>query len=874
MLLQHFPKLGLAGDRSKKADHTVSLSSMVGRKLGSYEVVEKLGEGGMGEVWRARDARLNRSVAVKVLPAGMADDPARRQRFEQEARALAALNHPNVVAVYDVGQSDGQAYLVSELVDGESLRKLIERGPVSGRKLIDIAVQSAEGIAAAHSLGIIHRDLKPENIMLTRDGRVKVLDFGLAKQNLAGGEEAATVLLSQPGMVFGTVGYMSPEQVRGEPVDARSDLFSLGCVIYELTAGRRPFEGKSVADTMSAILTQDPEPLSGPPALDAIVRRCVEKDPARRFQSASDLAFALRSLSGTSGSVMTPAVVAQRRWPRWMLWPVSGLAVLILLVLGYYAGTRRSLPPPKFQRITFREGRVSSARFAPDGHSVLYSANWDGGPNRVYWAAPGNPESLDLGFGDASLLSISSKGDAAFLVGPFLPDGSGTLSRNSISGGQPRQLLEHVLLADWSPDGSELAVVRRVEGKNRLEYPVGNVLFETVWGPFNIRVSPDGRLVAFTTYDNGSSIAVYSVDRNGGKPKRLGVVSGQTTSVEASSLCWTHDGKEIWFRSFDTSDWNTIHAIGLSGKQRVAARFPGRVALFDIAADGRMLFSSDTGRMGIRALSPGAAEERDASILDAAQLRGISEDGSVLLANTSGESGGAKGSIYFRRLDGSAPVRLGDGVAFALSPEGKWLTGYSSRDVSLRKFILMPTGPGETLEITIPSLGRGAIVGWLGSDETYLVEGMLPNEKSWRFFSWNRRTGELRPLTPEIPDGFPVVSPDRRHFMTSCGDSEWCFYSTESGGRMDVECLTPHDRPIGWRADNQSVYVMTHHDQNGTMPISIIDIQTGQRTPWKVLRPPMAVDEVSNPFITPDGRAYAYNFTYVRSQLYLGEGVR
>jgi WD40 repeat protein len=853
---------------------------MVGRKLGSYEVVEKLGEGGMGEVWRARDARLNRSVALKVLPTGMADDPTRRQRFEQEARALAALNHPNVVAVYDVGQSDGQAYLVSELVDGESLRKMIERGPVAGRKLIDIAVQAAEGIAAAHSLGIIHRDLKPENIMLTRDGRVKVLDFGLAKQNLAGGEEAATVLLSQPGMVFGTVGYMSPEQVRGEPVDARSDLFSLGCVIYELAAGRRPFEGKSVADTMSAILTQDAEPLPGPPALDAIVRRCLEKDPARRFQSASDLAFALRSVSGISTAQPTVAqtvaqtIVVRRLWPRVVWWAAVTAAAAAFIAVGYYTRARLEPPPPRYQRLTFREGRVSSARFAPDGRSVLYSANWDGGPNRVYWAAPGNPESLDLGFGDASLLSISPKGDAAFLVGPFLPDGSGTLSRNSISGGQPRQLLEHVLLADWSPDGSELAVVRRVEGKNRLEYPIGNVLFETVWGPFNIRVSPDGRLVAFTTYDNGSSIALYIADRNAGKSKKLGVISGQTTSVEASSLCWTHDGKEIWFRSFDTNDWNTIQAIGLNGKQRAIARFPGRVALFDIAADGRMLFSSDTGRMGIRTLSPGAAEERDASILDAAELRGISEDGSVILANTRGESGGAKGSIYLRRLDGSAPVRLGDGVAFALSADGKWLTGYSSRDVARRTFILMPTGPGETHEITIPSLAQGVIVGWLGSDETYLVEGLLPKEKSWRFFSWNRRSGDLRPLTPDIPDGFPVVSPDRRHFMTQCGDSEWCFFSTEDGGRMGVECLTPHDRPIGWRADNRSVYVMTHHDQNGTMPISIVELQTGQRTPWKVLRPPMAVDEVSNPFITPDGRAYAYNFTYVRSQLYLGEGVR
>jgi hypothetical protein len=314
----------------------------------------------------------------------------------------------------------------------------------------------------------------------------------------------------------------------------------------------------------------------------------------------------------------------------------------------------------------------------------------------------------------------------------------------------------------------------------------------------------------------------------------------------------------------------------LDGQQRVVARFPGRLALFDIAADGRMLFSSDTGRMGIRTLPPGASEERDASILDAAELRGISQDGGVLLANTSGESGGPKGSIYLRRLDGSAPVRLGDGAAFALSPDGKWVTGYSSRDVAIRRFILMPTGPGETLDITIPALARnrGVIVGWLAGDDQYLVGGVLPSEKSWRFFSWNRTTQALRPLTPEVPDAFPMVSPDRRQFMTQCGEREWCVFSSEGGGRMAISGLTPHDRPVGWRADNRSVYVMTHHDQNGMLPVSIIDLQTGKRTPWKELHPPMAVDEVANPFITPDGRAYAYNYTYVRSQLYLGEGVR
>ena len=272
---------------------------MTGRKLGNYDILDKLGEGGMGQVWRAKDARLNRSVAVKILPPDVAGDTVRRERFEQEARALGALNHPNIVAVYDIGQSDGQAYIVSELVEGEALRAVIERGPITGRKLLDIATQTADGIAAAHALGIVHRDLKPENIMLSRDGRVKVLDFGLAKQNAPiTTEDTATIALSSPGMVLGTVGYMSPEQVRGEPVDARSDIFSFGCVLYEMASGKQPFGGKSAADVMSAVLREDPPDLdaSVPPALGAILHRCLEKDPARRFQSAADLAFALRSI--------------------------------------------------------------------------------------------------------------------------------------------------------------------------------------------------------------------------------------------------------------------------------------------------------------------------------------------------------------------------------------------------------------------------------------------------------------------------------------------------------------------------------------------------------------------------------------------------
>jgi eukaryotic-like serine/threonine-protein kinase len=856
---------------------------MTGQKLGHYEILDKIGEGGMGQVWRARDARLNRSVAIKILPAEVAGDPVRRQRFEQEARALGALNHPNIVSVYDIGQSDGRAYIVSELVEGESLRSAVERGPISGRRLIEIATQIAEAIAAAHALGIVHRDLKPENIMVSgpqtsAPGRVKVLDFGLAKHNAAqaegpSGPDAATVLLSQPGLVLGTVGYMSPEQVRGEDVDARSDIFSFGCVLYEMTTGKRAFDGGSAADVMSAVLREEPREVSSdapsgaaaalPPALQAIVRRCLEKNPAQRFQSAADLAFALRSLATLTGSqppaTPAPAAVSPKRRRKPSHFIAAGMVGLAIFAGGYVARDRLS-GPLEFSRVTFREGRVTNARFGPEGKTVIYSASWEGGEPGIYVSSVGNPESRDLGLPDARLLAVSSKGDLAFLTGTIFPDGSGTLARNSISGGQTRELLEHVRLADWSPDGSELAVVRQVEGKGRLEYPVGKMLTETIYGPFGIRISPDGRKVAFTTYGNGSSIAIYTADR-AGQVHRVGVVSGQTTGIESGELAWSHDGREIWFRSFDSSGRNTIYAIGLDGKRRVAARFPGYLALYDIAADGRILFSSNNVRKGIRGLAPGATEEHDLSVLESSDLKGISDDGTAILAEALGEGGGPTGSIYLRHTDGSPPLRLGDGVALALSPDGKWVTGYSSQESAMRKFIVMPTGAGETVEFHVPQLsdGRAVITGWLEGEENYLVLGKTPQAKGWQFFAWNARAKTLIPVTPpNAPDDVPLVSPDRRWFLLPCAVGIACIYSVSGGDPKPVPGLTPHDKPVAWRADGKAVYVVTHHNDNRMMPITLIDLENGNRTPWKELRPAIPVDQVMSPKITPDGRAYAY----------------
>ncbi|HEV2444350.1 MAG TPA: hypothetical protein VGS58_00450, partial [Candidatus Sulfopaludibacter sp.] len=507
-------------------------------------------------------------------------------------------------------------------------------------------------------------------------------------------------------------------------------------------------------------------------------------------------------------------------------------------------------------------------RFAPDGQQIIYAANWDGGPDHIYLAAPGNPEGRDLGLPESRFLSVSAKGDLAFLVGPFTPDGQGTLARSSIAGGQTRELLEHVRLADWSPDGSDLAVVRHTSGGITVEYPIGQVLYKTEFSPFSLRVSPDGKQVAFTALSHGSRIALFVAGR-GDKARSIGSISSQTSSVDASALYWTQDGREIWYRSFDTNDWNTIYASDMHGKTRVVARFPSQVKLFDVAADGRVLMSTESGRLGIRGQAPGETAERDLSCLESSSLKGISNDGRLIVADVLGESAGPKGSVYLRRTDGTPPVRLSDGSALVLSPDGKWVSGYASRETPQRSYVLTPTGPGEVQ----PQTG-GIVVGWLPSGH-YLVANASGIQGRLRFSAGDPQSGNLRPVSPDgMRQDFPLPSPDGRSFLAVNSDRAWNIYSVETGEGRPLKGLTEHDSVIQWRAEGRAVYISTHHDMNEMMPVSLLDIETGKRTLWKTIQPSIPVDEITNLHITPDGRAYAYNYWFVRSELYVAEGIR
>jgi hypothetical protein len=661
-----------------------------GTKLGPYEIQSQLGTGGMGEVYRARDTRLGRDVALKILPESFALDADRLRRFEQETQAVAALNHPNILAIHDVGHHNTAPFLVSELLEGETLRLLLERGPLPQRKVIDYSAQIAKGLAAAHDKGIVHRDLKPDNLFVCRDGRIKILDFGLAKlaaKELPPEPEGATMTSANTaaGMVMGTASYMAPEQVRGEPVDARTDIFAFGAVLFEMLSGRRAFRRDTAAETMTAILKDDvaevtdlPTPIS--PALDRIMRRCLEKSPEHRFQSSKDLAFALEALTQTSGSGISGAQAALQATrstdSRRKFFGIAS-AVLVaaaMFAAGLWLGRASGFaPPPEFQQITFRAGSIGNARFTPDG-SVVYSAVWEKGQNQLYMARTDEAGARELGIKDVELLSVSKRGELAVLLNVVHLGGfakSGTLARASLSGGTPREILTDVQDADWGADGETLAVVRFAPETShwRLEYPLGKPIFDSINWISHPKISPDGKSVAFLDHENNGgddqgSVAMVGPD---GQEKKL---SSGWSSVEG--VVWAPSGDEIWFSASDSGSGENLRAVTPTGKLRTIVNVPGGMWLEDLR-QGVALMVVQQARLNIRGMPPGGKEEHELGWLGWSFLRDISRDGKKVLFEEEAEGGGPNYTVFLRDTDGSAPVRIGDGEARAISPDNKWV---------------------------------------------------------------------------------------------------------------------------------------------------------------------------------------------------------
>jgi eukaryotic-like serine/threonine-protein kinase len=830
-----------------------------GTRLGPYEILAPLGAGGMGEVYRARDTRLGRDVALKILPESLSRDADRLHRFEQEARAIAALDHPNILAIHDIGEENGSPFIVSELLDGASLRAELENGALSQRKAVEYATQIAHGLSAAHDKGITHRDLKPDNIFIRRDGRVKILDFGLAKLSANSDTEAggrtATNLATEAGVVMGTAGYMAPEQVRGAAVDSRTDIFALGATLYEMLSGQRAFRRDTAAETMTAILKEDPPELTEltpvAPGMERIVRRCLEKQPEQRFQSAKDLAFALEALSGASSKTGANAAVvggssaAPRRWT----------AIAMAAVLGFAAGglllwNLRPRPgsAPAFQQVSFDNGTIFRARIAPDGKTIAYSARLNGGAIDTYIIRQDYPGSVPAGLHGAALLSISKDGQMAVLTHPkFFAHRvwSGTLATSPMNGGAPRELLENVFEADWTPNGGDLAVIdQNASNSWRLQYPIGKILLQDPGWLSDLRLSPDGEHVAMFRHPNPPDDRgdVIVADKSG----HVHTVSSGWESL--AGLAWSSSGQEIWFSATESGEDYCIWAVTLSGHQRVVycGTSPTRIA--DVTPSGTSLISGEHNTYGMILVEHGSTPPRDITWLGAVYPR-LTRDGSGLLFTDVSSAGGNNYTVYFRKNDGSAPVLMTSGMGVDLSPDGKWALTVDNKDATLK---VIPVGPGEAHALRWDGI-RTRWARW------------FPDR--YHILLYADQSGQARSFVTDDSGAVPKPIPVRDFTVAEAGiaadgdtifdqrDRTWVLLSLKDGRTHPVTSIQPDEIPISWAEDRSHAFVASRDRLNMAVSIYKVDLSSGKRELWQVIKPSSTnfTVSVNRPAITPDG---------------------
>ena len=863
-----------------------------GFRLGPYEIVAPLGAGGMGEVYRACDTRLDRTVAIKILPPHFADDATRRQRFEREAKVVSSLNHPNICTLHDIGHQDGVDFIVMEFLEGESLAERLEKGgPLPAQQVMQYGTQLASALDKAHRSGVTHRDLKPGNIILTKTG-AKLLDFGLAKADpsasLGKTMTDATprpIPMTKMGTVIGTVPYMSPEQLDGRDADARSDIFSLGAVLYEMVTGNRPFQGQSDFSVASAILHKDPPPISGlqpltPPALERTIRVCLAKDPDERWQSASDLWNELRWISESSsqsgaapvsliardpGSQPSARVAPAKRkavrpgiaWITAALFAlIAGFAVVVALRSG------RAHKPLAFRQLNFRREAIFQAAFA--GDTIVYSAATSDNTPQIFAVRPDYPEPQPIGSRGMTLLTVSSKGELAVLLNAhylWYRLFTGTLARMTLSGGAPREIENGVRQADWSPDGSQLAIIREVAGKDRLEYPIGHVLREVSGSMSDVRFSPRGDRIAFFEHprklDDRGSVNIIDLSGNNA------VLSDGYWSLRG--LAWAPDGNEILFSASQSGGSFTIYAVTMAGKTRVAYQPPGGLNIQDIAPDGRWLASRLDFRYAAMVHNAGTVGDRDLSWLNTSHARALSQDGQTLLfAET---ALGSNYAVCLRRTDGSPVLRLGEGWPADLSPDGKWVLAIVQSVPP--KLLIYPTGAGETRQLERGRIEHYSTARWFRDGKTVLISGNEPGTGT-RFYMQDIN-GAPKAVTPEgTRDG--LISADGKSVLARGPDEKYSIYPIAGGEPQPVAALTQADILAHWSAEDKTALVY----RLAEIPFRLdrVNLATGHRTLFREFTPSdrtglLSLREI---FVTDDLRSYAYTAYYQVSSLFVSDG--
>jgi Tol biopolymer transport system component len=814
-----------------------------GTKLGPYEIVCPIGAGGMGEVYRAKDTRLGRDVAIKVLPEALAKDADRLRRFEQEARTIAALNHPNILGIHDIGTQDGTPFLVSELLEGETLRERIDAGPLPAKRAIEYGLGIAQGLAAAHDKGVVHRDLKPENVMIVRDGRVKVLDFGLAK--LVRPEEAGEVAktLTSPG------------------------------TLYEMLSGKRAFKRDTPAESMTAILREEPAELNesgwhGPIGLQRIVGRCLEKNVERRFQSASDLAFAIEALSGTGTAGVQTLTTANPRSGRWLLWVAVVTGGMALAGGMWLLGRRSSTKvPPKFERLTYQQGYLTTARFAKDGQTVVYSARWGDSPLQIYTVRMEFPQSTKVDLPSATLLGLSQSGELQIGVAPIYHTNflSGTLGQALISGGTPRVQETGVIAADYAPDGKTSALIRLANQKVQLEFPVAKIIYTTSGYLDYVRVSPNGKVVAFIEHpvfdDDRGWVAIVD---EAGNHKQL-----SKEFSTAQGLAWARDGKEIWFTANDSAD-RQLYGVTLGSQQRAILTTPQGARLMDVAADGRVLLCGEELRTEIAGIDPATGKERHGlEWFNGSGLSDISSDGKAILFD---EWGGPSGLLYmvvYRKLDGSAPTSLGEGGTPKFSPDET----VAAAPLLTRppQLALHPIGTGESRHLALGGITSLSKVAWFPDGKHVLLNASKEGE-SLRTYELDLQGGKPEQIGPADFAGLAVAR-DGRKIAGRNGAGEAVVFDQDTQEIHPIPGLGPEDFFDKWSKDGEALLVTTSTPWDAQM--YRVEVASGKKTLLQKLE---LSEKAGSTFrlrmyYAEQSKTYAYNVRRTLDSLYVVSGL-
>ena len=853
-----------------------------GTKLGPYEILAPIGAGGMGEVYRARDPRLTREVAIKVLPATFSQDPDRLKRFEAEARAAGVLNHPNITAVYDFGTHDAAPYIVTELLEGETLRSRLGPGAISPRKAIDYAVQIAKGLAAAHEKGIVHRDLKPENVFLTKDGRVKILDFGLAKLKLDGGEsgqtDAGTVSGgTQPGVVLGTMGYMSPEQVRGKPADRRSDLFSFGTILYEMLAGQRAFRGDTAADTITAILTKEPPDLSqtNKDVPRGWIGSCGTAWRRTRRSASSRRATSLSTSRPCRASRARPRRPACGRCPRsargaagWLL-PSPRFSVRRrrpLRLLCRQKGRFRRAAGLSADHVLARRGRRRAIRAGrPDGRLLR---RLGGRAFRGLHQSPREPRVAAVRAAARRGSSISKSGEMAVSLNrrplrSLRPDGppGADLDRGRRAAGHPRRRPVRRL----GPDGQTLTIVRDVGVKNRLEYPIGKVLFETTGWIGNPRVSPKGDVVAFSITRFRTTTAGAS--RSSIAPARRRDSRRSTRRSRGSSGRRTE--AKIWYTAAEGGFNRAVHAVTFrvesasggprAGHQHDPRHLEGRAS----ADDQRERATRHPRAWSRRRQGAGALLAR---LLPRHRHLSGRPAGSSLRSPARAAVRATPRTCA--RLDGSPAIRLGEGSTEAFSPDGAWaisITSARSPQIILLRRASGSRGPvprgHRSVQCRLPA-GRKA-------DRLHRDPGGAAAPGS--ICATRRR--QVKPLTPEGYSMFRgTITPDEKvRGRPRAGSQD---LPVSAGRRRADGASGPRSEPPARAIHGRRKEPLHSGRPDDPVAHHRYDMATGKVELWKeiMVADAAGLNSISRFVVTPDGKSYAYSYLRVLSYLQLVDG--